>query len=113
MPAKVPGIGPRLCLTIASWNSQALFKARETLLLPRMQPGCFRPPDYQTEPSTPAGLNQIVAADPCAARNDSGNGLLSPRIQPDPGPTTFAGGICFQAFRGIGETLDRIKKNAH
>ena len=42
--------GIRLCLTILSWNSQALFKARETFLPRRMQPGWFRLPDYQPEP---------------------------------------------------------------
>ena len=43
----------RLCLSMLSWNSQALFKARETVLSRRMQPGWFRLPNYQTEPSSP------------------------------------------------------------
>jgi hypothetical protein len=46
----------RLCLTITYWNSPALFKLREALLLLRMQPGWFRPSDYQTEPSLAVAL---------------------------------------------------------
>ncbi len=38
----LPCGNPRLCLTIASWNSQALFKARETFLELRPQPGCVQ-----------------------------------------------------------------------
>ena len=57
-PLARPSAPSRLCLTIVSWNSQALFKARETLLLLRMQPGWFRSTDYQTEPSPGAGGRQ-------------------------------------------------------